>query len=236
MPAVDHDPDAAGSQLAQRVGRCRNSALQPDQDHTPALARSAPGHWPEGGSRSDGGLPFTAEESEDLDLLVAVANQISVAAQNAQPHRDVLKQNELERELQFARQVMQRFCPSGRRAFPAMNSGIVMSRPGKWEETTMASSRCTRLTTPTADPCGGGPSQSATWWAKGCPLRSLPPSFPRRYGSFFKARPTRPGWSHGSIISSARTACWTCSSRSCWPCSTSPATDSRSSTPDTLVP
>src|SRR5208283_184871 len=38
MPAVDHDPDAAGSRLAQRVGGCRNSALQPDQEHTPALA------------------------------------------------------------------------------------------------------------------------------------------------------------------------------------------------------
>src|SRR5208283_3433401 len=41
MPAVDHDPDAAGSQLAQRLGRCRNSALQPDQDRTLALASSA---------------------------------------------------------------------------------------------------------------------------------------------------------------------------------------------------
>src|SRR5271157_4931939 len=126
--------------------------------------------------------------------------------------------------------------------FPAIRRRLThgrvryMSRPGTWEETTMASSRCTRLTTPTADPCGDGPSQSATWWAKGCPLRSLPPSFPRRYGSFFKARPTRPGWSHGSIISSARTACRTCTSRSCWPCSTSPATDSSSSTLDILVP
>ena len=50
-------------------------------------------------------------DQEDLDLLVSVANQISVAVQNAQLHRDVLKQKELERELQFARQVMQALLP-----------------------------------------------------------------------------------------------------------------------------
>src|SRR5208337_4627474 len=47
MPAVDHDPDAAGSRLAQRVGGCRNSALQPDQDHTPALAKNSLFHSPD---------------------------------------------------------------------------------------------------------------------------------------------------------------------------------------------
>jgi serine phosphatase RsbU (regulator of sigma subunit) len=50
-------------------------------------------------------------DEEDLDLLVSVANQISVAVQNAQLHRDVLKQKELEQELQFARQVMQALLP-----------------------------------------------------------------------------------------------------------------------------
>ncbi len=50
-------------------------------------------------------------DQEDLDLLVSVANQISVAVQNAQLHRDSLKQHELERELQFARQVMQALLP-----------------------------------------------------------------------------------------------------------------------------
>jgi len=50
-------------------------------------------------------------DQEDLDLLVSVANQISVAVQNAQLHRDVLQQKELERELQFARQVMQALLP-----------------------------------------------------------------------------------------------------------------------------
>lgn len=48
---------------------------------------------------------------EDLDLLAAVASQISVAVQNAQMHRDLLQQREFERELQFARQVMQALLP-----------------------------------------------------------------------------------------------------------------------------
>jgi serine phosphatase RsbU (regulator of sigma subunit) len=50
-------------------------------------------------------------EQEDLDLLVSVANQISIAVQNAQLHQDLLKQKELEQELQFARQVMQALLP-----------------------------------------------------------------------------------------------------------------------------
>lgn len=48
---------------------------------------------------------------EDLDLLAAVASQISVAVQNAQLHHDLLKQHELEQELLFARQVMQALLP-----------------------------------------------------------------------------------------------------------------------------
>jgi serine phosphatase RsbU (regulator of sigma subunit) len=50
-------------------------------------------------------------EQDDLDLLAAVASQISVAVQNAQLHQDLLKQRELEQELQFARQVMQALLP-----------------------------------------------------------------------------------------------------------------------------
>jgi len=50
-------------------------------------------------------------DQDDLDLLVSVANQISVAVQNAQLHQDVLKQKEMEQELQFARQVMQALLP-----------------------------------------------------------------------------------------------------------------------------
>jgi phosphoserine phosphatase RsbU/P len=50
-------------------------------------------------------------EQDDLDLLAAVANQISAAVQNAQLHKVLLKQREMEQELQFARQVMQSLLP-----------------------------------------------------------------------------------------------------------------------------
>jgi serine phosphatase RsbU (regulator of sigma subunit) len=50
-------------------------------------------------------------EAEDLDLLAAVASQVSVAVQMAQYHRDLIKQREIERELQFARQVMRALLP-----------------------------------------------------------------------------------------------------------------------------
>ncbi|MGP0066539.1 MAG: FHA domain-containing protein, partial [Isosphaeraceae bacterium] len=50
-------------------------------------------------------------EQEDLDLLVAVAGQISVAVQNAQLHKVLVRQREIEQELLFARQVMQTLLP-----------------------------------------------------------------------------------------------------------------------------
>jgi sigma-B regulation protein RsbU (phosphoserine phosphatase) len=50
-------------------------------------------------------------EQDDLDLLAAVAGQISVAVQNAQLHKVLIKQREMEHELQFARQVMQSLLP-----------------------------------------------------------------------------------------------------------------------------
>jgi phosphoserine phosphatase RsbU/P len=50
-------------------------------------------------------------EQDDLDLLVAVASQISVAVQNAQLHKVMVKQREMEQELRFARQVMQSLLP-----------------------------------------------------------------------------------------------------------------------------
>jgi serine phosphatase RsbU (regulator of sigma subunit) len=50
-------------------------------------------------------------EQDDLDLLVAVAGQIGVAIQNARLHKALLNQRELERDLQFARRVMQTFLP-----------------------------------------------------------------------------------------------------------------------------
>ncbi len=50
-------------------------------------------------------------EQEDLDVLAAVASQISVAVQNAQLHRALVRQSEMEQELLFARQVMQALLP-----------------------------------------------------------------------------------------------------------------------------
>jgi phosphoserine phosphatase RsbU/P len=57
-------------------------------------------------------------EQDDLDLLAAVANQISVAVQNAQLHKALIKQREMEHELQFARQVMQSLLPERPAAVP----------------------------------------------------------------------------------------------------------------------
>ncbi|HZW29263.1 MAG TPA: SpoIIE family protein phosphatase [Isosphaeraceae bacterium] len=50
-------------------------------------------------------------EQDDLDLLVAVASQIGIAVQNARLHHALLRQREMEQELQFARQVMQTLLP-----------------------------------------------------------------------------------------------------------------------------
>src|SRR5271156_5871838 len=57
-------------------------------------------------------------EQDDLDLLAAVASQISVAVQNAQLHKALIKQREMEHELQFARQVMQSLLPERPAAVP----------------------------------------------------------------------------------------------------------------------
>lgn len=48
---------------------------------------------------------------DDLDLLIAVASQISVAVRNARLHKALLRQHEMEQELQFARQVMMALLP-----------------------------------------------------------------------------------------------------------------------------
>ena len=50
-------------------------------------------------------------DQDDLDLLVAVANQISVAVQNARLHKALVRQREMEQELLFARQVMLALLP-----------------------------------------------------------------------------------------------------------------------------
>ena len=57
-------------------------------------------------------------DQDDLDLLVSVAYQISVAVQNARLHGDLIKQHELEQELVFARQVMQAMLPERPRSVP----------------------------------------------------------------------------------------------------------------------
>jgi serine phosphatase RsbU (regulator of sigma subunit)/pSer/pThr/pTyr-binding forkhead associated (FHA) protein len=55
---------------------------------------------------------------DDLDLLATVAGQISVAVQNAQLHKALVVQREMEQELQFARQVMQSLLPERPAAVP----------------------------------------------------------------------------------------------------------------------
>jgi serine phosphatase RsbU (regulator of sigma subunit) len=60
-------------------------------------------------------------EQDDLDLLAAVASQISVAVQNAQLHKALIKQREMEHELQFARQVMQSLLPERPASVPGYN-------------------------------------------------------------------------------------------------------------------
>ncbi|MCA9038756.1 MAG: SpoIIE family protein phosphatase [Planctomycetaceae bacterium] len=55
---------------------------------------------------------------EDLDVLLSVASQVSLAIQNAHQHEMLLKQHELERELEFAMRVQLGFLPSERPAIP----------------------------------------------------------------------------------------------------------------------
>src|SRR5262249_55050388 len=57
-------------------------------------------------------------DQDDLDLLVAVASQISIAVQNAQLHKALVRQRELEQELQYARQVMQALLPERPASIP----------------------------------------------------------------------------------------------------------------------
>ncbi|MEX1231222.1 MAG: SpoIIE family protein phosphatase [Planctomycetaceae bacterium] len=59
--------------------------------------------------------PFT---QDDLDLLVAVATQAALAIENARLHEEVLRQRDLERELEFATQVQLGFLPNERPRIP----------------------------------------------------------------------------------------------------------------------
>lgn len=50
----------------------------------------------------------------ELDMLVSVASQVSLAVENANMHEDLLKQRDLERDLEFATQVQIGFLPNQR--------------------------------------------------------------------------------------------------------------------------
>ncbi|HVJ80808.1 MAG TPA: SpoIIE family protein phosphatase [Planctomycetia bacterium] len=51
-------------------------------------------------------------KADDLEILVAVANQVAVAVDNAQLHQATLLQERVERELKLAREVQKSFLPS----------------------------------------------------------------------------------------------------------------------------
>jgi serine phosphatase RsbU (regulator of sigma subunit) len=55
---------------------------------------------------------------EDLDLLVTVASQASMAIENARFHEDDVERRELERDLEFATQVQLGFLPKSRPKIP----------------------------------------------------------------------------------------------------------------------
>jgi serine phosphatase RsbU (regulator of sigma subunit)/pSer/pThr/pTyr-binding forkhead associated (FHA) protein len=63
----------------------------------------------------DGGGGF---DQDDLALLVAVASQISISMQNAGLHKALVRQREMEQELELARQVMQSLLPAPPSAVP----------------------------------------------------------------------------------------------------------------------
>ena len=55
---------------------------------------------------------------EDLDLFVSVASQVSMAIDNAEMHEVLLKQRELQRDLEFANQIQRGFLPKKRPQIP----------------------------------------------------------------------------------------------------------------------
>lgn len=66
-------------------------------------------------SSRDLGRTFTAE---DLDLLASVSWQAALAVENARLHEDLLKQRDLDRDLEFATQVQLGFLPHQPPALP----------------------------------------------------------------------------------------------------------------------
>ena len=109
-------------------------------------------------------------EQDDLDLLAAVASQISVAVQNAQLHKALIKQREMEHELQFARQVMQSLLPErpGRGAGLRF-LGLLRAGPPRRRRLLRHHSHLGGRGRQPDRSRPGGRSPSATSWARGCP-------------------------------------------------------------------
>jgi serine phosphatase RsbU (regulator of sigma subunit) len=57
-------------------------------------------------------------QNEDLELLVSTASQAAIAIQNAQLHESALRQREVERDMQLAKDVQQGFLPEARPTLP----------------------------------------------------------------------------------------------------------------------
>lgn len=57
-------------------------------------------------------------QPEDLELLISTAAQASISIQNAQMHESALKQKEVERDMQLARDVQRGFLPDSRPNLP----------------------------------------------------------------------------------------------------------------------
>jgi len=57
---------------------------------------------------------------DDLELLTAIANQVSFAVANAKMHNRLMKRQRMERDLQLARQVQHSFLPSSTHKVPRM--------------------------------------------------------------------------------------------------------------------
>jgi serine phosphatase RsbU (regulator of sigma subunit) len=56
--------------------------------------------------------------ADDLDLLVSIGSQASLAVENANMHEEMLRQRDIERELEFATQVQLGFLPNQRPRLP----------------------------------------------------------------------------------------------------------------------
>ena len=108
-------------------------------------------------------------EQDDLDLLAAVASQISVAVQNAQLHKALVKQREMEHELQFARQVMQSLLARAAGLGPGLRVlGLLRAGPARRRRLLRIHPDLAGRSQATGRPPRAGRSPSATSSARGC--------------------------------------------------------------------